>query len=160
VIARLVHGALLSPAVTRAISDVFIAVVLGLTIRQVIALPHAYEPGIRFALQRVLRLGIILLGLRLSLQDVAATGLSALALIVTCMAVALTLAYLAGRALRIPPRLAALIGVGTAICGNTGHSPGDRGQRRRHQLRRRHYHPLRHASRDPLPLDRRRRWAV
>ncbi|MBM4461562.1 MAG: putative sulfate exporter family transporter, partial [Chloroflexi bacterium] len=66
-----------------------------------------------------LRLGIILLGLRLSLQDVVATGLSALLLIVACMAVALTLAFFAGRLLKIPPRLAALIGVGTAICGNT-----------------------------------------
>ena len=73
----------------------------------------------KFALQHILRLGIILLGLRLSLQDVVTTGLTSLILIVACMAVALTLAYFAGRLLKIPPRLAALIGVGTAICGNT-----------------------------------------
>ena len=67
----------------------------------------------------VLRFGIILLGLRLSLQDVVATGLKALILVSICITVALILAYYAGRLFKVPPRLAALIGVGTAICGNT-----------------------------------------
>jgi uncharacterized integral membrane protein (TIGR00698 family) len=35
------------------------------------------------------------------------------------MAVALAVAYVAGRLLRVPPRLALLIGVGTAVCGNS-----------------------------------------
>ena len=77
------------------------------------------SPDIKFALQRVLRLGIILLGLRLSLQAVAKIGLSALVLVLVCISVALTLAYLAGRFFKIPARLALLIGVGTAICGNS-----------------------------------------
>jgi uncharacterized integral membrane protein (TIGR00698 family) len=70
-------------------------------------------------LTRILRLGIILLGVRLSFQDVVNIGGSALLLVVACVAFALTLAYALGRGLRIRPRLAALIGVGTAICGNS-----------------------------------------
>jgi uncharacterized integral membrane protein (TIGR00698 family) len=119
VAARLAHTLIPGPTLTRAISEVFIAVLLGLTIRQLFGLPRTAAPGVRFALHRVLRLGIILLGLRLSLQDVLATGLSALLLILACVALALTLAYGAGRLLHIPARLAMLIGVGTAICGNT-----------------------------------------
>ena len=47
------------------------------------------------------------------------TGVSAILLILFCMILALTLAYLLGRLLHIPRRLAVLIGVGTAICGNS-----------------------------------------
>ena len=46
-------------------------------------------------------------------------ALTALALVTICITAALLMAYLAGRLFHVPPRLAALIGVGTAICGNT-----------------------------------------
>jgi len=116
---RLLYGLIPWDVVKKAVSEVLIAVLLGLIIRTYVGFGKSLEPGIRFALQRVLRLGIILLGLRLSLQAVVKTGLSALVLVLVCMSVALTLAYLAGRIFRIPPRLAVLIGVGTAICGNS-----------------------------------------
>jgi uncharacterized integral membrane protein (TIGR00698 family) len=119
VVARYLHDIIPNAAMARAVSEVFIAVFLGLHIRNAIRFSTRFDAGVRFALQRILRLGIILLGVRLSLQDVVSTGLTSLLLIVACMAVALTLAYFAGRLLKIPPRLAALIGVGTAICGNT-----------------------------------------
>ena len=119
VAARYIHGLIPNAAIARAVSEVFIAVLLGLHIRSAIHFSPRCDPGVKFALQRVLRLGIILLGLRLSLQDAVATGASALLLIVACMTFALGVAYAAGRLLRIPGRLAALIGVGTAVCGNT-----------------------------------------
>ena len=108
-------GRLLPPA----ISEVLVAVLLGLLAANLLALPRRTGPGIRFAVQRVLRFGIILIGVRLSLVDVAAIGVRALGLVVVCMAVAFAFATLVGRALRLPPRLALLIGVGTAVCGNS-----------------------------------------
>ncbi len=119
VVARYLHGLIPIPSMARAVSEVFIAVLLGLHVRSTIGYSARFAPGVRFALQRVLRLGIILLGLRLSLQDVVATGLSSLLLILSCMTLALSLAYFGGKLLKIPPRLATLLGVGTAICGNT-----------------------------------------
>ncbi len=119
VVARYIHEIIPNASMARAVSEVFIAVFLGLHIRNAIRYSARFEPGVKFALQRVLRMGIILLGLRLSLQDVVTTGLTSLILIVTCIAVALSLTYAAGWLLKIPPRLATLIGVGTAICGNT-----------------------------------------
>lgn len=119
VAARYLHEIIPNATMARAISEVFIAVFLGLYIRNAVRFSARFDAGVKFALQRILRLGIILLGLRLSLQDVVTTGFTALILIVACMTVALTLAHVAGRLLQIPPRLAALIGVGTAICGNT-----------------------------------------
>jgi len=118
-VARRLHAMIPSPAIARAVSEVFLAVVLGLLLRNTLRLSGRLDPGIKFALQRILRLGIILLGLRLSLQDVVGTGLSALLLILACMVLALALAHGLGRLLEIPPRLAILIGVGTAVCGNS-----------------------------------------
>lgn len=119
VVARFLHGLIPNPTLARGVSEVFLAVLLGLYVRNAIRFSKRFEPGVKFGLQRILRLGIILLGLRLSLQDVVSIGLTSLLLILACIALALSLALLAGRFLKIPGRLAALIGVGTAICGNT-----------------------------------------
>ncbi len=118
-VARLLHQIIPGPMFNKAISDVLIAVLLGLLIRNAFSVSASCEAGIKFALEHVLRLGIILLGLRLSLQDVVATGGAAMLLVFTCIAVALSTAYIIGRLFKIPPRLTALIGVGTSICGNT-----------------------------------------
>ncbi len=119
IISRVLHDLIPNAMLTKAISEIVIALLLGLLIRNIIHLPAQIEAGAKFALNRILRLGIILLGLRLSLQDIAATGLTAIALILFCIAFALGLAFLIGRSLKIPRRLAALIGMGTAVCGNS-----------------------------------------
>ncbi len=119
IISRFLYGMIRQPVLNKSISESLIAILIGLYIGNTFPLSQEIRAGAKFALQRLLRLGIILLGLRLSLQNVAATGLTALILVIICITVALTLAYLAGRIFEVPPRLAALIGVGTAICGNT-----------------------------------------
>jgi uncharacterized integral membrane protein (TIGR00698 family) len=116
---RFIHGLISNPLLNKSISEILVAVLLGLYLRNWIGLGERTKAGVQFSIQRILRFGIILLGLRLSLQDVAATGLTALILVSICITVALTLAYVLGRVFHIPPRLAALIGVGTAVCGNT-----------------------------------------
>lgn len=116
---RFLHGFISQPVLSKSISEILIAVMLGLLVGNLFRLNASIRAGAKFALNRLLRLGIILLGLRLSLQDVAATGLTALALVVICISAALAMAWLAGRLFHVPPKLAALIGVGTAICGNT-----------------------------------------
>lgn len=118
-ISRYFHTLITNPSINKTISEILIAVLLGLFVRNFVAIDPRAENGIKFAVQRVLRLGIILLGLRLSLQDVLATGASALILVLICITLALLLAYTAGRLFKVPARLAALIGVGTAICGNS-----------------------------------------
>jgi uncharacterized integral membrane protein (TIGR00698 family) len=118
-LARFFHNSILDPTINKTISEILIAVFLGLYVRNVIGVEPRFVSGIKFAIQRILRLGIILLGLRLSLQDVAATGVTALVLVAICITLALGLAYAAGRIFKVPWRLAALIGVGTAICGNS-----------------------------------------
>lgn len=119
VLAVAIAARVISMFVPPIFSEVLIAIILGLTIANSIRLPATVKPGIRFALQRVLRAGIILLGARLSLGDVLAIGGQAVGFIIVLMAIALVFAYGVGRALGLPRRLALLIGVGTAVCGNS-----------------------------------------
>jgi uncharacterized integral membrane protein (TIGR00698 family) len=114
VVAR-VTGRLLPPAV----SEVLVAVLLGLLVANLMGLPKSTAPGLKLCIQRILRIGIVLIGVRLNLVDVARIGLGALGLVLVCMTVAFAFAVLMGGALRLPPRLALLIGVGTAVCGNS-----------------------------------------
>jgi uncharacterized integral membrane protein (TIGR00698 family) len=114
VVARVVTWLL--PAV---LSEILVAIVLGLVVSNVWTVPPTTGPGLRFVVQKVLRAGIVLLGARFHLADVARIGGDAIGLILVCMTVALTFALLVGRRLGLPPRLALLIGVGTAVCGNS-----------------------------------------
>jgi uncharacterized integral membrane protein (TIGR00698 family) len=99
------------------ISPIMLAVVLGLVIRNTIGVPKAYEAGLRLCLKTVLRLGIVLLGLGLSVQAVAKMGLIGLPIIACCIATALVAVTFINRALGLPRRLGTLIAVGTSICG-------------------------------------------
>src|SRR3954469_1549641 len=99
------------------ISPIMLAVVLGLLLRNTIGVPKAYEAGLRLCLKTVLRLGIVLLGLGLSVQAVAKMGLIGLPIIACCIATALLAVTLINRALGLPKRLGTLIAVGTSICG-------------------------------------------
>jgi uncharacterized integral membrane protein (TIGR00698 family) len=96
-----------------------VAIGLGLAIRNAIGLPTSYDAGLRFCIQRVLRIGVALLGLRLSLAAIGGIGLTALPIVAACIATALVLVALVTRALGLPARLGTLIAVGTAICGNS-----------------------------------------
>jgi uncharacterized integral membrane protein (TIGR00698 family) len=77
------------------------------------------DPGLRFASQRILRLGIVLLGTRLSLAEIARIGLPATGIIVITMAASFAIVLLVSRVVRVDGRLAVLIAVGSAVCGNT-----------------------------------------
>ncbi len=118
-IAVAIVARLSSLALPTLLNEVLVAVLLGVVVANSGALPATATPGLRFAVQRVLRLGIILLGARLSLGDVAQIGAAALGLVLVTMTVAFSFALLAGRVFSLPRRLAILIGVGTAVCGNS-----------------------------------------
>jgi len=97
-----------------------IAIVLGLllgnTVYPRIAAPA--QAGVNVAKQRLLRLGIVLFGLRLSFQDIAAVGLAAVVIDAVMLAGTFYLAWWAGRRLfGLDRDTAILIGAGSAICG-------------------------------------------
>jgi uncharacterized integral membrane protein (TIGR00698 family) len=116
--ARLVHQSL-PKGVGTILGEVLFAVVIGLIVGNAIRLPESMRPGLKFAFHAVLRTAIVLLGATFSFRQVLQIGGKAVLLVVVLMAIALTAAHLLGRAAGIPGRLATLIGVGTAVCGNS-----------------------------------------
>jgi uncharacterized integral membrane protein (TIGR00698 family) len=99
--------------------EVPMAMLLGLIVINVGGAPAWAMPGIQFAVRNVLKLGIILLGLRLNLQTIALIGAEAIGLVVATMCAALAFAVIVGRRLGVERRVAVLIGVGTSVCGNS-----------------------------------------
>jgi uncharacterized integral membrane protein (TIGR00698 family) len=92
---------------------------MGLVIGNVFRIPKFVQPGIAFAFDPLLRWAIVLLGATFSFATAVSIGGRALLMIVVLMTLALITAHALGRALGVPGKLATLIGVGTAVCGNT-----------------------------------------
>lgn len=94
-----------------------LALLLGMLVRL------AYDPSpavrglLKFGSKTVLQAAIVVLGATLSLGKVVGIGRTSLPLMLGTFAAALVAAWIIGRALRVTPRLQALIGIGTAICG-------------------------------------------
>mgnify|MGYP000864382204 FL=1 len=101
------------------ISPVVISLLTGLFIRNTIQIAPKYKAGINYTVKTLLKVAIILLGIRFNFQQLLQLGFSGLLLILVCIAAAALATFLMAKALRVSPRLATLIGVGTVICGNS-----------------------------------------
>ena len=97
------------------------AVALGIVVGQVPglqpALAGALAPGLRIAARRLLRLGIVLLGLKLSLVDSAGLGWLTIATTVGVVLVTFVGTIGLGRALGLPGHQPVLVASGFSICG-------------------------------------------
>jgi len=101
------------------VSFILVAIVLGIAIRNTVGLDDRFAPGVQFALKKLLRLGIILLGIRLSILDVLEVGGYGIPIVVGAVLTGLLVAIAAARRLGLSDRLGALIAIGTGICGAT-----------------------------------------
>lgn len=99
------------------ISAVMLGILLGLIIGAIVPMPAALKSGLRFALKKVLRLGIIMLGIRLTIFDVFKLGAYGVPIVLFCIIGALFVTTRINKWLKLPERLGALIAVGTSICG-------------------------------------------
>lgn len=99
--------------------EVLVGMLAGLAAANIGTLPSILKRGVKVSSSTFLRAGIVLLGAQLSVGDAVQTWSGAAVNIVTCVAAVALMMIILTRLLRLPPRLAALIGVGTAICGNS-----------------------------------------
>lgn len=77
----------------------------------------AGRPGLDFAGKHLMRAGIVVLGLKVSLVDVLGLGWSALLLITGVVLAAFAGTYGISRLFRLPPQVSLLIATGFSICG-------------------------------------------
>lgn len=94
-----------------------IAILIGMVWRATIGVPHEAIVGTNFASKKLLRFGIILLGMRLNLADIVKAGPNVLVISVAVIAFALVVVYGLTRVFKVEKKLGMLTACGTAICG-------------------------------------------
>ena len=108
------------PALARnGVSPLTLAIVLGMALGNTVAAPHLprIAEGIAFSKGRLLRLGIVLYGFKITWAQLAFAGWPALFADVGVVCGTFALALWLGRRLDIDRDTAALVGAGSAICG-------------------------------------------
>ncbi|PTW50176.1 YeiH family protein [Rhodovulum kholense] len=107
------HRALGIPA----LSPLVLAMVMGMAIRNGIGPVPLAAPGIAFALKRLLRLAIVLLGFQLTLGQLAAVGPLGLGIVAVTLGSTFVFTKAMARLLGVERRLGELIAAGTSVCG-------------------------------------------
>ena len=101
------------------VSTIIVAILLGMLVGNLVKLPATFNNGFEFSLKWILRTGIVLLGIRLSLIDVVKFASSALPLIIVCISLTLIATYFITRKFAVDSKFAFLTAIGTSICGVT-----------------------------------------
>lgn len=115
----MIQMSILSEGSKTPISGIFVAILIGMIIRNTIGLNKIFDKGISFSTKYLLRMGIILLGLRLSLLEALRLGLMGVPLIIITISLGLFITIYLTRKMNQSFRLGALIACGTGICGVT-----------------------------------------
>ncbi len=92
------------------------AIVIGLLITNTVGLHRIFRPGVQ-TYEFWLKVGIVVLGARFVLGDIAKLGGLSLVQILVDMAVAGTIIIVAARAFGLSGKLGSLLAIGTSICG-------------------------------------------
>ena len=100
-------------------SPMIIGIILGMLYANSLRnhLPETWVPGIQFCSKKLLRLGIILYGFRLTFMDVVAVGLPGIIIDVVVVTVTIIGGYWLGKALKMDRDIALLTSIGSGICG-------------------------------------------
>ena len=93
------------------------ALAIGAVIANTGLLRPSLAPGIRYASRNVLRIGVALLGIRLSLGTIGDLGLRTIVVILGSICATFVATLLIGRLLGVSGPLTLLIATGTGICG-------------------------------------------
>ncbi len=99
------------------VSPLVVAVVLGALISNLGFLPESSRPGLGYASRKLLRVGIVLLGLQLSIAQVRELGVPGLALVIIVVAITFTGTQWLGRKMGLSHGLSLLVATGFSICG-------------------------------------------
>lgn len=101
------------------ISPMIIGIVLGMIYANSLRnhLPDTWVPGIQFCSKRLLRIGIIFYGFRLTLQNIVEVGLPGVIIDIIVVTVTIIGGVIIGKMLKMDKETALLTSVGSGICG-------------------------------------------
>ncbi len=95
---------------------ILIALLLGMTFHFLADEPR-FAPGLAFASQTVLRIGVALLGARITLEQIVGLGWGTLALVAASVCLTIGFGMLMARLIGLKPPFGVLTGGAVAICG-------------------------------------------
>ncbi|HEY8332760.1 MAG TPA: putative sulfate exporter family transporter, partial [Tardiphaga sp.] len=98
-------------------SPMILAIVIGMAFHNLVGTPAQAKAGVAFAMRRLLRFAIVLLGLQLTVSQVIEVGGRGVGIIVATLVATFAVTVWMGRLLGVERRLAQLIAAGTSICG-------------------------------------------
>ena len=101
------------------LSPIIFAILLGLIINNITDKLTDIESGFKFCIKYLLKLGIIFLGIRLSLMDFIQYGSKSLIVVIPCILASIIIISLLKDKFDVSENLSLLIAVGTSICGAT-----------------------------------------
>lgn len=101
------------------IGGAVIAILAGMVLSLLIQDKSRVEGGVKFVSKKVLQWAVVLLGFGMNLNVVVQTGKQSLPIILCTISVSLITAFLLSRCMRIPGKVATLVGVGSSICGGS-----------------------------------------
>ena len=101
------------------ISPIIIAILIGSILSNTVKNIDKYNSGFTFAIKYLLKLGIIFLGIRLSISDILLYGLQGLLVIIPCIVISIIIVKNLRDYFQVSNNLSLLIAVGTSICGAT-----------------------------------------
>ena len=100
-------------------SPMIIGIILGMLYANSLRnhLPETWVPGIQFCSKKLLRLGIILYGFRLTFQDILSVGTAAIMVDIIIVVVTILGGVWLGKLLKMDRDIALLTSIGSGICG-------------------------------------------
>lgn len=101
------------------IEPLVLALLIGLIARNIWLPPQIFQPGIAFSGKQLLEFAIVLLGASLDFNTILDAGWTLLLAITAIVCFTLLVGTFIGRAAGLGTRLAVLVAVGNAICGNS-----------------------------------------
>lgn len=119
-LALVAGGVAVAFAVSRVVpaaSALTVAVLLGVLVRNTGLVRPRAQLGTRFATRRLLRTGVVLLGLQLAVDEVLQLPRGVLGVIVATVGLTFVVTLAAGRLLRVRPGTTLLVATGFSICG-------------------------------------------
>ncbi|MEM9276048.1 MAG: YeiH family protein [Cyanobacteria bacterium P01_F01_bin.143] len=105
--------------VFKELNSLTLAIIIGIFLANTIKIPKSYEPGIKFANKKILKLAIIIFGIKLNFKDTLAIG--DIGVIITLITISSTFLFASwlGKKLDLNQKFIQLIAAGTAICGTS-----------------------------------------
>ena len=110
-------GSMLLAGLLPGVSALVIAILAGIVVANLTALPISLAPGLDVAAKKLLRAGIVLLGLQVVLGDLLALGIPMLVVVVVVVVGGITGTLALGRLLGVDRGLTLLGACGFSICG-------------------------------------------